>query len=190
MAGWHTVPMRRVLVVGMSGAGKTTAARRVGARLGLPFHEMDALALGPNWSQPPGLVDEVKRLAAEPSWIFDSWGYPAVRDIMWQSADTILWLDYPATVVLPRLIRRSVVRTATNAELFGGNRETLREWLNMQGYESVHFSLKGNAVMLWGTVPNEFERRWVRTQATMLTGATSVVDHMVIRPDPDAFSEP
>ena len=49
---------------------------------------------------------------------------------MWQSADTILWLDYPAVVVLPRLIRRSVLRTATNAELFGGNRETLREWLS------------------------------------------------------------
>jgi hypothetical protein len=44
----HTGRMRRVLVVGMSGAGKTTAARRVGAKLGLPFHEMDALALGPN----------------------------------------------------------------------------------------------------------------------------------------------
>jgi hypothetical protein len=75
----HTGRMRRVLVVGMSGAGKTTAARRVGAKLGLPFHEMDALALGPNWSQPPGLVDEVKRITAEPAWIFDSWGYPAVR---------------------------------------------------------------------------------------------------------------
>jgi hypothetical protein len=33
-------------------------------------------------------------------------------------------------VVLPRLIRRSVIRTATNAEVFGGNRETLREWLS------------------------------------------------------------
>lgn len=121
--------MRRVLVVGMSGAGKTTAARRVGARLGLPFHEMDALALGPGWSQPPDLVDQVRRITAEPAWIVDSWGYPAVRDLLWASADTILWLDYPALVVLPRLIRRSVVRTATNAELFGGNRETLREWL-------------------------------------------------------------
>ena len=67
---------------------------------------------------------------------------------------------------------------------------TLREWLNMQGYGSVHFSLNGDTVILWGTVPNEFERRWVRTQATMLTGATSVVDHMIIRPAPDAFSEP
>jgi len=67
---------------------------------------------------------------------------------------------------------------------------TLRQWLNMQGYGSVHFSLNDDTVILWGTVPNEFERRWVRTQATMLTGATSVIDHMVIRPNPDAASEP
>ncbi len=67
---------------------------------------------------------------------------------------------------------------------------TLREWLNMQGYQAVHFSLNGSTVILWGTVPNEFERRWVRTQATMLTGATSIVDHLVIHPNPDAFSEP
>ena len=67
---------------------------------------------------------------------------------------------------------------------------TLREWLNMQGYQSVHFSLNGRTVILWGTVPNEFERRWVRTQATMLTGSTSIIDHIVVRPNPDAYSEP
>jgi adenylate kinase family enzyme len=121
--------VRRVLVVGMSGAGKTTAARRVADRLGLPFHELDVLALGPGWSVAPDLVDQVKRITAGPSWVFDSWGYPAVRDLMWQSADTILWLDYPARVVMPRLIGRSVARTAKRTELFGGNRETVREWL-------------------------------------------------------------
>jgi adenylate kinase family enzyme len=124
--------MRRVLVVGMSGAGKTTAARQVAGKLGLPFHEMDVLALGPDWSQAPDLIDQVKKITAGPAWIFDSWGYPAVRDLMWQSADTILWLDYPARLVMPRLIRRSALRTATRAELFGGNRETLREWLRPQ----------------------------------------------------------
>jgi adenylate kinase family enzyme len=121
--------MRRVLVVGSSGAGKTTAARRVADRLGLPFHEMDVLALGPGWSQSPDLVDQVKRITAEPTWIFDSWGHPAVRDWMWESADTILWLDYPPQLVMRRLIWRSAIRTATRAELFGGNRETVREWL-------------------------------------------------------------
>jgi hypothetical protein len=33
---------------------------------------------------------------------------------------------------MPRLIWRSAARTATRAELFGGNRETLREWLSPQ----------------------------------------------------------
>lgn len=122
--------MRRVLVVGMSGAGKTTAACRMAGKLGLPFHEMDAL--GPDWSQAPGLVGEVKRITAEPAWVFDSWGYPPVRDLMWASADTILWLDYPAHVVMPHLVWRSAVRTATGTELFGGNRETWREWLRPQ----------------------------------------------------------
>ena len=67
---------------------------------------------------------------------------------------------------------------------------TLRQWLNMQGYGAVHFAISGGTVILWGNVPNEFERRWVRTQASMLTGATSIVDHLNIRPNPDAFSEP
>jgi shikimate kinase len=58
--------MRRVLVVGMSGAGKTTAARRVATVLGLPFYEMDALAIGPRWSLAPDLVDQVGRITAEP----------------------------------------------------------------------------------------------------------------------------
>jgi osmotically-inducible protein OsmY len=66
---------------------------------------------------------------------------------------------------------------------------TLREWLNVQGYDSVHFALSDSTVILWGTVPNEFERRWVRSQATMLTGATAVIDHIVIGADPSASSE-
>ncbi len=66
---------------------------------------------------------------------------------------------------------------------------TLRQFLNIQGYGAVHFSLNGNTVILWGTVRDDFERQWVRSQATMLTGATSVIDHIVIRPDPYAGSE-
>jgi serine/threonine protein kinase len=65
---------------------------------------------------------------------------------------------------------------------------TLRQWLNMQGYTAVHFRIEGTTVILWGRVPNELERQWVRSQAVMVTGATSVVDHMVVQPDPFAGS--
>ncbi|MGW6871433.1 AAA family ATPase [Streptomyces xanthophaeus] len=49
--------MRRVLVVGISGAGKSTAARALERRLGLPFHELDALRFsGPGWAVEPDCV--------------------------------------------------------------------------------------------------------------------------------------
>jgi adenylate kinase family enzyme len=119
----------RVLVVGMTGAGKTTAARRIADRIGAPFHEMDVLAIGPNWSTRPDLVAQVAALLETPAWVFDSYGYDQVRDAMWAAADTIVWLDYPARVIVPRVVRRSLSRSFRRAEIFGGNRETWAGWL-------------------------------------------------------------
>jgi adenylate kinase family enzyme len=119
-----------VLVVGMTGAGKTSAARRIAARIDAPFHEMDALAIGPGWSTPPDLVHSVESIVAGPSWVFDSFGYEQVRDVMWAAADTIIWLDYPARVIFARVLRRSLHRTLHRTEVFGGNIETWRSWLS------------------------------------------------------------
>jgi adenylate kinase family enzyme len=122
--------MRRILVVGISGAGKSRFARAVAARRSLPYHEMDALALGPNWSTPVDFEATIDRITQEPAWVFDSYGYAAVRDLLWSRADTVLWLDYPRRITWPRMLRRSVHRTITQAEIFNGNRETLRSWFS------------------------------------------------------------
>jgi hypothetical protein len=114
----------------MSGAGKTTAARRISHALDLPFHEMDALAVGPGWSTPITLAHDVSVIVAQPRWVFDSWGHVEVRDAMWAAADTVVWLDYPRRVVLPRLFRRSVRRSSSRERIFGGNVETWRGWLS------------------------------------------------------------
>lgn len=124
--------MRRVLVVGMSGAGKTTAGRRLAGRLGVPFHEVDALAIGPGWSVRPTLVADVAALVTGPGWIVDSWGRPEVRDALWGAADTVVWLDYPRRVVLPRLLRRSLRRSWRRERVFGGNVERWREWFTRE----------------------------------------------------------
>ncbi|RLV49091.1 adenylate kinase [Nocardioides mangrovicus] len=113
----------------MSGAGKSTAARRLALAEGIPFHEMDALAIGPGWSTPTRFAEDVAALAAGDRWVVDSWAPAEVRGLLWSRADTIVWLDYPQWVVLPRLLRRSLHRSWTREPLFGGNVERWRDWL-------------------------------------------------------------
>ncbi|MEU6349028.1 adenylate kinase [Streptomyces sp. NPDC047072] len=122
--------MDRILVVGVTGAGKSTLARAVSDRLGMPYHEMDALYFkGPSWTVNDRFTEDVSSLAAEPRWIIDSLGYPEVRDLLWTRADTVIWLDYPRRVTMPRILRRSLKRTVTREPLFGGNREPWSDWL-------------------------------------------------------------
>ena len=125
--------MERILVVGVTGAGKSTLAHILSSRLGLPYHEMDALYFnGPHWAINNKLPEDVSRLTAGPRWIIDSLGYPEVRDRLWDRADTVIWLDYPKRVIMPRVLRRSFRRTVTREVLFGGNRETWTGWLSRE----------------------------------------------------------
>ena len=82
--------MQRVLVAGISGSGKTTFAREVAGRAGLPFHEMDALYHGPGWVPLETFADDVDRISRGDRWVFDSHGYEQVRDLVWSRADTVV----------------------------------------------------------------------------------------------------
>ncbi|MDN3021430.1 adenylate kinase [Streptomyces sp. S.PB5] len=125
--------MERILVVGVTGAGKSTLAHALSGRLGLPYHEMDALYFsGPGWAVNDELTEDVSRLTDGSRWIVDSVGYPEVRDLLWGRADTVVWLDYPRRVIMPRVLRRSVRRTVTREVIFGGNRETWAGWLSRE----------------------------------------------------------
>ncbi|MFI5992631.1 AAA family ATPase [Streptomyces sp. NPDC051362] len=119
--------------MGSTGAGKTTLARAVSGRLGIPFHEMDALAItGPGWQENPRLIDDVSRLSEGPAWVIDSFGHPSVRDLLWERADTVVWLDHPRTVVMRRVLRRSAARTLLRRRVFGGNVETFGSWFDAE----------------------------------------------------------
>ncbi|WP_329460112.1 adenylate kinase [Streptomyces sp. NBC_01497] len=105
-------------------------ARALSQALGLPYHEMDALYFGgPGWRVNENFAEDVARIAGGTGWIIDSIGYPAVRDVLWDKADTIVWLDYPRRVIMPRVLRRSLRRSLLRERIFGGNREAWADWL-------------------------------------------------------------
>ena len=119
--------MRRVVVVGASCSGKTTLAKAISQRLGVPHFEIDATVWGPNWSLPSDeqLLAHVKSRIASDAWVIDG-VFPEHRDLVWARADTLIWLNYPMTLVFTRALRRTLKRCITREPLGNHNVETWR----------------------------------------------------------------
>jgi len=119
---------RRIAVVGTSGSGKTTLARQLAQRLGIRHIELDSIHWGPNWTPLPLEVfqDRVGEALKANAWAADG-NYSKVRDIVWGRAGTVVWLDYSLPVVMGRVVKRTIHRSLTREELWGGNREHLGE---------------------------------------------------------------
>ncbi len=102
--------MQRVMVIGGPGAGKSTCARAIGARLGVPVFSMDREVFWlPGWQarEIDDQIRQVERLVAEPAWVFEgsnsrTFGVRAAR------ADLLIWLDTPVALRLLRVIRRTL----------------------------------------------------------------------------------
>ena len=125
MTAATAAPLRRIVVVGSSGAGKTTWARELAAEMGCRHIELDELFWGPGWSVKP--LDEFRRLVAEAiadeAWVCDG-NYRAVRDLVWPRAQAVVWLNLGFARVVGRSLRRTRRRIAGNHVLWHDNRES------------------------------------------------------------------
>jgi len=122
----------RILVIGTSGAGKTTLARAIAARFNLPHIELDAINWQPGWrdlsrNDPNEFARRVKRAVQAEAWVLDG-GYSSLHDILYPRATHLVWLDYERPVIMARVIRRSLLRAVLRTELWAGtgNRERWR----------------------------------------------------------------
>jgi|HubBroStandDraft_1064217.scaffolds.fasta_scaffold83180_1 adenylate kinase family enzyme len=123
--------MKRVLVVGVSGSGKTTVAGSLAARLRVPLVELDALHHGPGWVRRPTFAEDVEAATLGSAWVVDGNYSAVVGDLLWSRADAVVWLDLPRWLIEWQVVRRSFVRWVRRTELWNGNREpSLLRWLD------------------------------------------------------------
>jgi adenylate kinase family enzyme len=120
---------RRIVIVGISGNGKTTLGRRLAEKLGVPFTELDALMHQPGWV--PAETETFRReveavMDASDGWVLDGMYQAQLGGVVLRRADTLVWLDQPLPLVLRRLVKRAVKDIITKRDLFNGNRQTWR----------------------------------------------------------------
>ena len=163
--------MKRVVVFGTTGSGKSWLANRLSERTGLRVIELDALYWGPNWQ---GATDHLFRhrveretvpLAGDDSgWIVVG-NYGQVRDLTWHLADTLIWFDLPSRVVFWRLLRRTVGRVISGEELWRtGNRETFRNSF-----------LSRQSILLWALKTHRRNRKRFAIECSILGKDKKVV---------------
>ncbi len=173
----------RIAIVGNSGSGKSTMARAIAERTECEHIELDSIHHLPDWT--PIDREEMRRIVSErieaDAWVVDGNYASMVQDLVFARADTVIWLDLPRRVVMPRIVRRTLGRMVTRRELWNGNRERfsnlfktdpmeniiLWSWTQSGKYHRQYETAAadpGNAHLAWVriTSPRQ-QRRWLAT---------------------------
>ena len=124
--------MNRISVVGTSGSGKTTLAGKLSEILSIPHIELDELHWGARWTPVPRDIfrSRLREAIKADRWVVDGNYSKDARDLIWERADTYVWLNYSLAVMLRRIARRTLRRVVTGEECCNGNRESLRTALS------------------------------------------------------------
>ncbi|WP_349515585.1 DNA topology modulation protein [Leuconostoc suionicum] len=99
--------MKRVLLIGSGGAGKSTLARKLSKQLNITVFHLDKLLWKPNWQMTPKPEQTiiVNNLVRQDSWIIDG-NYNGTLDIRVAAADTVIFLDRSRFVCIYQVVKR------------------------------------------------------------------------------------
>jgi adenylate kinase family enzyme len=101
--------VKRVMIVGQPGSGKSWLAAEMGRITGLPVHHIDHIHWKSGWVE--RTTEEKTRLTrevhAQDAWIFEG-GHSRTWGERLDRADTLIWLDFPLAVRYWRVIGRTI----------------------------------------------------------------------------------
>lgn len=122
--------MRKIAVIGCAGAGKTTFARELGARLDLPVTHLDRLFWQPGWQKTERTrwQELQHELVAGERWVIDG-NYDSTLEIRLAAADTVIFLDFSRWLCLFRVFRRTIASRGRDTQAPGCPDKVDREFL-------------------------------------------------------------
>ncbi|MFW2161264.1 adenylate kinase [Acinetobacter beijerinckii] len=129
--------MKFINIIGTTGSGKSTFARKLADKRKLQYIELDNLLWLDDWQESPNETLFLKlKIAIEQAatgWTIDGLYTRTVPMIM-KEVDTVIWLDYPFHINLYRLTKRTLGRVISQKKLWedSNNRESLKMMLSKE----------------------------------------------------------
>jgi adenylate kinase family enzyme len=101
--------VKRVMIIGPGGAGKSTLAGKLGSRLRIPVVHLDAYFWKPGWVPRPReeWLETQHELMRFDTWIMDG-NYGGTMEARLALADTVIFLDLPRLTCITRALMRRV----------------------------------------------------------------------------------
>jgi adenylate kinase family enzyme len=99
---------KKIAIVGITGAGKSTLSRRIAEKTGLPVFHMDALFWRGKWQEVPEreyIEAHRKILYENDRWIIEGWVNEGMADRI-RDADLVIYLDYPGWLCATHYVER------------------------------------------------------------------------------------
>ena len=107
--------MRRIIIAGSQGSGKTRLALNLGRKLAIPVIHLDALYWLPGWkeSDKASFRTLVANAVAGEAWVVDGSYSDLAFDLTLARADTLIIIERPRWLCQWRILRRSVCERST-----------------------------------------------------------------------------
>ncbi|WDZ50647.1 adenylate kinase [Acinetobacter vivianii] len=134
--------MKFINIIGTTGSGKSTFARKLADQRKLQNIELDNLLWLDDWQESSNdalfLKLKIAMENAETGWVIDGL-YTRTIPMIMEKVDTVIWLDYPLHINLYRLSKRTFGRVISREKL----------WENSDNRESLKLMLSKESIFIW-----------------------------------------